>query len=52
MLSVLEKELSKAIDHGSHIVELKGAATESALIKELQWGCVWHPSSASRFGSR
>jgi large subunit ribosomal protein L25 len=37
MLTVLEKELSKAINHGSHIVELKGAATESALIKDLQW---------------
>ena len=36
-LTVLEKELSRAIDHGSHIVELKGAANESALIKELQW---------------
>ncbi len=36
-LTVLEKELKKAIDHGSHIVELKGAAKESALIKELQW---------------
>jgi len=36
-LTVLEKELSKAIDHGSHIVELKGAANESALIKEVQW---------------
>ena len=37
MLSVNERELSKAIDHGSHIVDLKGGANESALIKDVQW---------------
>lgn len=37
VLSVSEKELRRAIDHGSHIVELKGAANESALIKDVQW---------------
>ncbi len=37
MLCVLEKELTKAIDHGSHVVELQGAASESALIKAVQW---------------
>ncbi len=37
MLCVLEKELTKAIDHGSHVVQLEGAATESALIKAVQW---------------
>jgi large subunit ribosomal protein L25 len=37
MLCVLEKELTKAIDHGSHVVDLQGAANESALIKAVQW---------------
>ena len=37
MLSVSERDLNKAIDHGSHIVDLKGGANESALIKEVQW---------------
>ncbi len=37
MLSVSERDLSKAIDQGSHIVNLKGGANESALIKEVQW---------------
>ena len=37
MLSVNERDLSKAIDHGSHIVDLKGGANESALIKDVQW---------------
>lgn len=37
VISVLEKELHRVIDHGSHIVELKGAANESALIKSVQW---------------
>ena len=36
-LTVPENELSRVIDHGSHIVELKGAANESALIKDVQW---------------
>ncbi len=37
MLSVSAKELGRIIDHGSYIVELKGGANESALIKEVQW---------------
>ena len=37
MLSVSEKDLSKAINTGSYIVDLKGDANESALIKEVQW---------------
>lgn len=37
MLAVSEKELSRCIDHGSHIVQLSGAANESALIKKVQW---------------
>ena len=37
MLTVSAKELGKAIDHGSHIVELAGDAKENALIKEVQW---------------
>ena len=37
VICVLEKELNRAIDQGSHIVELKGAANESALIKTIQW---------------
>jgi len=32
-----ERELNKVIDHGSHIVDLKGGANESALIKDVQW---------------
>lgn len=37
VLTILEKDLTRVIDHGSHIVELKGAANESALIKDVQW---------------
>jgi len=37
MLKVSEKELNKVINLGSYIVDLKGAANESALIKEVQW---------------
>ena len=37
VITILEKELNRAIDQGSHIVELKGAASESALIKNIQW---------------
>ena len=37
MLSVSAKELGRIINHGTHIVELKGGANESALIKEVQW---------------
>lgn len=36
-LTVSEKELNRAIDHGSHIVQLSGDAKDSALIKEVQW---------------
>jgi len=34
---VSEKELGRAIDHGSHIVQLSGDSKDSALIKEIQW---------------
>ena len=37
MLSVSAKELGRVINLGSYIVELKGGANESALIKEVQW---------------
>jgi len=37
MLAVKETELAKVIQHGSHIVDLKGAVTDSALIKKVQW---------------
>ncbi len=37
MLSISEKELNKVIGHGSHVVELKGAAKANALIKDVQW---------------
>jgi large subunit ribosomal protein L25 len=30
-------EITTAIRHGAHLVELKGAVNESALIKEVQW---------------
>ncbi|MDG1875103.1 MAG: 50S ribosomal protein L25 [Mariniblastus sp.] len=37
MLSVCERDLNKAIDTGSHIVDLVGDTKESALIKDVQW---------------
>ena len=37
MLTVEAKELNRAIDHGSFVVQLKGAANEDALIKDVQW---------------
>ena len=37
MLAVSEKELNRAINRGSYIVELEGATKESALIKDVQW---------------
>jgi len=37
MLSVSTKELKRVIDQGNYIVELKGGANGSALIKEVQW---------------
>ena len=30
-------EVNAAVRHGAHLVELKGAVNESALIKEVQW---------------
>lgn len=36
-LTVSEKELNRAIDHGSHIVQLSGDSNDNALIKEIQW---------------
>ena len=37
MLSVKESDLGKVIEHGSHIVELTGSLSESALVKDIQW---------------
>ena len=36
-LTLLRKEIDKIVGHGGHIVELKGAVTDGALIKEVQW---------------
>ena len=36
-LIVDEKELESVIKHSGHVVQLKGAVTESALIKEIQY---------------
>ena len=36
-LTIARKEIDKIVGHGGHIVELKGAVTEGALIKEVQW---------------
>jgi len=36
-LSVPADQLETVIRHGSHLVELRGAVHESALIRELQW---------------
>lgn len=36
-LSIMTKDISSAVRHGSRIVELKGECNESALIKEVQW---------------
>ena len=36
-LSLEGRDVSSVIRHGSRIVELKGEANESALIKEVQW---------------
>jgi len=36
-LTILQKEIDRIVGHGGHIVELKGAVTEGALIKEVQW---------------
>lgn len=37
VLSVPEPELDAAIRHGSQLVDLTGAVSESALIREVQW---------------
>jgi large subunit ribosomal protein L25 len=36
-LAMSEAELSRALRHGSKLVELRGAVNESAIIRELQW---------------
>ncbi len=36
-LAVPREQFSAALRHGSRLVELKGGANESALIRELQW---------------
>jgi large subunit ribosomal protein L25 len=36
-LSIPRTEVQSAVRHGAHLVELKGAVTESALIREVQW---------------
>lgn len=41
-LSVCLKELDSAIRHGAHVVDLKGAVSESALIKSVQWDSFGH----------
>lgn len=37
MLTIQERELNKVIDHGAHVVKLAGDASDSALIKDVQW---------------
>jgi large subunit ribosomal protein L25 len=37
LLSVAAKDINRAINDGSYVVELAGAASDSALIKEVQW---------------
>ena len=36
-LSIPRTEIQSAVRHGAHLVELKGAVTESALIRNVQW---------------
>ncbi len=36
-LTLAKKEIDRVVGHGGHIVELKGAVSEGALIKEVQW---------------
>lgn len=36
-LSIPRSEIVAAVRHGAHMVELQGAVTESALIREVQW---------------
>jgi large subunit ribosomal protein L25 len=37
MLTASEKEINKMIDIGSHIVDLDGEVTGTALVKDVQW---------------
>lgn len=36
-LAIAASELHHALRHGAHLVEIKGAANESALIRDVQW---------------
>lgn len=36
-LSLSKEELQSAVRHHAHMVELKGAVSESAMLKEIQW---------------
>jgi large subunit ribosomal protein L25 len=36
-LAIPSAELEAAIRHGAHLVELRGAVTDSALIRDVQW---------------
>lgn len=36
-LTLSSSEVSAAVRHGAHLIELKGAVNESALIKDVQW---------------
>ena len=37
MLTASEKEINKMIDAGSHIIDLAGEVSGTALVKEVQW---------------
>lgn len=41
-LSLAAVEVRAAVKHGAHLIELKGAVSESALIKEVQWDAFGH----------
>jgi large subunit ribosomal protein L25 len=41
-LSIPASELHHALRHGAHLVEVKGAANESALIRDVQWDVYGH----------
>ena len=36
-LSLSATQVRAAVQHGAHLIELQGAVSESALIKEVQW---------------
>ncbi len=36
-VSILQSEMAAALRHNAHLVQLQGAADESALLKEIQW---------------